>query len=145
MPTRLPPFVLEGAHEVTPELDVDWTLCPEDWEKELRLRHQRNLLIKEKLLEGKSVCFRSSGNSLAPRVCSNDQATYEPVTNEKEVQVDDIVFCEVQPNDRFYAHIVKRKEWCRGEWIFTISNIQGRPNGWCAMRHIYGKMTQCVH
>ena len=149
MPTRLPPFVLEGEHEVRPELDVDWTLCPEDWEKELRLRKVRNELIKEKLLDGKSVCFRSSGNSMWPRVHSNDQTTFEPVTIVEQVQVDDIVFCEVQPGDRFYAHIVKRKAWDTemegGAWVFTISNIRGRENGWCAMKHIYGKMTQCVH
>ena len=161
MPTRLPPFVLEVSHEVRPEsyprsLDVDWTLCPEDWGKELRLRQQRNEMIKEQLQAGKSVCFRSSGNSMYPRVHSNDQCTFEPVTNAEEVQQNDIVFCEVQPGDRFYAHIVKRKDWwdwwkCGkteeqgGEWFFTISNIKGRENGWCAMKHIYGRMTQCVH
>ena len=113
-------------------------------------------MIKKKLLDGKPVCFRSSGNSLWPRVHSNDQTTFEPVTNVEEVQVDDIVFCEVQPGDRFYAHIVKRKDWWEwhecddvpvdqlGAWFFTISNIRGREHGWCAIGHIYGKMTQCV-
>ncbi len=156
MPTRMPPFVLEGVHEVRPELDVDWTLCPEDWNTELRLRKVRTEMVKEKLLAGKSVCFRSSGNSLWPRVHSNDLVTYTPVTKPEEVQVDDIVFCEVQPGDRFFAHVVKRKEWwdwreCGntpeqgGEWFFTISNIRGRCNGWCAMKHIYGRMTECTH
>ena len=149
MPARLPPFVLEGPHEVKPELDVDWTRCPEDWEQELRLRKVRNEMIKEKLLAGKTVCFRSSGGSLRPRVRSNDQTTFEPVTIVEQVQVDDIVFCEVQPGDRFYAHLVKRKEfiaeWEGGAWVFTISNIWGRENGWCTMKHIYGKLTQCVH
>jgi hypothetical protein len=77
------------------------------------------------------------------------------------VQVDDIVFCEVQPNDRFYAHLVLRKEWHRerlagmsaswaecaigGEWYFTIGNIEGRENGWCRIEHIYGRLAECVH
>ena len=37
MPDRLP-LVLDADHEVNPKLDVDWTLCPEDEEKEKRLR-----------------------------------------------------------------------------------------------------------
>ena len=48
-PDRVPPFVFNWSHEITPELDVDWTLCPEDWAKELRLREVRNNMIKEQL------------------------------------------------------------------------------------------------
>jgi hypothetical protein len=150
MPDRLPPFVMESRHETRPEHDVDWTLCPEDWGKELRLRKCRNEMIKGKLLAGRSVCYRSSGWSLYPRVYSNDLTTYEPVTSAYQVQVDDIVFCEVQPGDRFYAHLVKRKEWVwteagGGEWYFTISNAQGRENGWCHIEHIYGRLAECLH
>ena len=76
----MPPFVLEADHDVNPELDIDWTLCPGDFEKEKRLRDVRNEMVKEKLLEGKSVCFRSSGGSLRPRVYSNDRCTYAPIT-----------------------------------------------------------------
>ena len=61
MPDRLPPLVLNCSHEITPELDVDWTLCPEDWARELRLRAMRNEMIKEQLQLGKPVIYRSSG------------------------------------------------------------------------------------
>ena len=105
-PNRLPPFVLNWSHEITPELDVDWTLCPGDSAKELRLREVRNEMIKEQLQLGKPVIYRSSGWSLYPRVWPNDQCTYEPVTSADEVQEDDIVFCQVQPGDRFYGHLV---------------------------------------
>jgi hypothetical protein len=105
------------------------------------------------------VIYRSSGWSLYPRVWANDQTTYEPVISDDMVQEGDIVFCEVQPNDRFYAHQVLRKEWHRarlatgvsaecavgGEWYFTIGNIEGRENGWCRIEHIYGRLTECVH
>ena len=75
LPDRLPPFVLEGPHEVffAPQLDVDWTLCP-DCEKEQARRQERNELIKLNLLAGKNACYRSSGWSLWPRVWSNDRA-----------------------------------------------------------------------
>ena len=72
MPNRLLPFVLERGHEVRPELDVDGTLCPEDCQPDYRLKDVRNKMIKEHLLSGKNVCFRSSGGSLRPRVYSND-------------------------------------------------------------------------
>ena len=136
-------YILEGRHEARPELDVDWTLCPEDWAKELMFRKVRSDLIKGQLLAGRPVCYRSSGWSLCPRVRSNDQTTYEPVTSADKVQVDDIVFCEVQLGDRFYAHLVKRREWRGGAWYFTISNAQGRESGWC-IEHIYGRLVECI-
>ena len=54
------------------ELDVDWTLCPDDWAKELRLREVRNEMIKKQLQLGRPVIYRSSGSSLYPRVWPND-------------------------------------------------------------------------
>ncbi len=64
------------------------------------------------------MCYRSSGWSLCPRVRSNDQTTYEPVTSADMVQVDGIVFCEVQTSDRFFAYLVKNKYLRGGKWIF---------------------------
>ena len=91
-PDRAPPHVLNWSHEITPELDVDWTLCPEDSAKELRLRAQRNEMIKEQLQLGKPVIYRSSGWSLYPRVWSNDLCSYDPVTSANEVRFGDIFF-----------------------------------------------------
>ena len=85
-----------------------------DWGMEVRLRHERNKLIKEKLLAGETVCYRSSGSSLKPRVKSGDQCTFIPVTEACQVERNDIVFCEVQPGDRFYGHVVKKREWWWG-------------------------------
>ena len=59
MPTReVPHFVLQ-AHEVRvgDEFDVDWTLSA-NWAEEQRLRDKRNQLIKEQLLDGKTVAYR---------------------------------------------------------------------------------------
>ena len=77
---------------------------------------------------------------------SNDQCTYEPVTAEGDVNVDDIVFCQVQPGDRFFAHNVKAKGvWpATGRTYFTIANLEGRENGWCYIEHIYGRLIEVV-
>ena len=144
-PDRPPPHVLNWSHEITPELDVDWTLCPEDSAKELRLRAQRNEMIKEQLQLGKPVIYRSSGWSLYPRVWSNDLCSYDPVTSANEVRFGDIVFCQVQPGDRFFAHVVSRKWFQNGEWYFTISNLKGKENGWCSIEHIYGRLIRAEH
>ena len=148
-PKRIPPFVhvvLDGEHRVAldNEFDVDWTLH-EDWDIEQKRREERNYLVKCELKEGHTVAFRSSGNSLWPRVQSGDSCIYEPITNHDLIQLEDIVFCEVQPGNRFYAHVVKRiGEW-EGKRYFTIANIKGRENGWCYDEHVYGKLTRVEH
>ena len=98
-------FALRGRHEASPELDADWTLS-EDWAEEQRLREVRCEVSKAQLQAGVSVCYRSSGWYLCPRVRSNNQTTYEPVTYAWMVQVDDIAFCHVQSSNRFFAHLV---------------------------------------
>ena len=123
------------------ELDWDWTLS-RDWDEEQRLREERNELIKAQLLDGKTVAYRSSGWSLYPRVHSNDLCCYTPVSFDEQVEVDDIVFCQVQPSERFCAHLVKDKEWHDADrrWKYWISNPQGRINGHCYKEHIYGRL-----
>ena len=136
------------------ELDCDWTLSldPLDWRRELDLRNKRNELIKEKLQEGKTVAYRSSGWSLFPRVWSNDLCYYEPSFKDpSRIEIDDIVFCEVDPGKRFYAHLVKSKtlRWNsdsgREEWSFCISNMAGRENGTCPIEQVYGRLFKSVH
>ena len=74
------------------------------------MRQVRNELIKEQLLLGKPVVYRSSGGSLWPKVRSGDQCSLHPVTDTSNVNVGDIVFCKVQPGNRLYGHAVKKKE-----------------------------------
>ena len=120
---RCPIYMLQGRREASPELDFDWTPS-EDWAEEQQLSEARSRLIKTQLLEGTAVCYRSSGWSLCPRVRSNDQTTYEPVTSADIVQVDD-----VQLANRFYAHLLRHREWCNGSWLCTVSK-RGWENGW---------------
>ena len=101
-------------------------------------------MIKEMLLEGTSNKYRSSGSSLYPKVKCGDECTYAPVEEAHEIEEYDIVFCEVQPGDRFYAHMVKAKYWDTTDncWYFIISRIDGKENGWCALEHIYGRLVK---
>ena len=79
---------------------------------------------------------------LTPGACGRGEScTYQPVVNaDDEIQKEDIVLCEVQPGNRFYAHIVKKIEDWEGRRCFTIANYAGRENGWCYSEHIYGKL-----
>ena len=62
----------------------------------------------------------------------------------EEIDVEDIVFCQVQPGARFFGHLIQSKEWqkeqCRH--MYWISNLKGRINGWCYLDTIYGKLFQ---
>ena len=142
MPTRKPCVVTES--KLGPEWDIDYTLQESpDWQTELKRRRERDIMIKARLQEGRNVFYRSSGWSLYPHVHSGDGCTYTPVTSEQEVQVNDIVFCEVQPGNRFYAHMVLEvQEGSSGKMRYIIGNARGRQNGWCYIEHIYGKLVE---
>ena len=115
----------------------------------MKLRERRNKLLRKRLQNGDPVRYRSSGWSLHPRVHSGQECYYVPVTKPKEVEVQDIVFCQVMPSRKYFAHVVKRKDcqWVhesdskQGEetW-FYIANMGGHVNGYCTMKTIYGKL-----
>ena len=126
--------------------DVDWTLRPNCWDEEVRLREVRNELIKAQLKKGKTVAYRSSGWSLWPRVCPNDLCVFVPVIDDCQVQEGDIVFCRVRPSLVYYAHLVLKKEWHRDDhaWKCWISNLDKHVNGYCWIEDVYGKLTQVL-
>ena len=132
-------------------METDWTiprnLHKGDHAEEQRLRHMRNVMIKDQLQEGRTVQYRSSGNSLFPIVHSNDVCMYEPVLRPETIREGDIVFCEVQPGDRIYAHKVHRIYWDNFIRYFDIGNNHDPPpgiNGWCQDHHIYGRLIKVV-
>ena len=123
------PYFLPERHEVRvgDYNDLDWTIR-EDWTEEVRLREVRNELIMDKLREGKTVCCRSSGWPLYPRVRPNDLCVYVPVFWEDQVSEGDIVFCKVWPAGWLYAHLVSDKEWSEDahRYKYWISNLAGK-------------------
>ena len=60
------------------------------------------------------------------------------------IKLDDIVFCQVQPKNRFFAHKVLKIELHGGKRYFTIGNQKGFRNGWCEDHHIYGRLIEVV-
>ena len=152
--------MLRGPHEACPCYHEDWTLIPGSEsdaakkELEIKLRHKRNMMIREDLNKRESVFYRSSGNSMWPLVQSDDGCTLHPideVTEEWgihavqkeaiEIGVGDIVFCQVQPSLQYYAHIVldvQTSIWPKREQKYWIGNISGHINGWCLRQHVFG-------
>ena len=103
---------------------------------------------------GMSVQFRSGGNSLYPAVHSGDCCLYESVSNCDFLDVDDIVFCKVQPNDRYYAHKILRIKWVAAtsssstavsaRRFFTIDKSSGHVNGWCYDEGLFGRLVEVL-
>ena len=159
-PTRLPPnLVLQDPHEAAPPFHDDWTLVHgssrdhEKWGLEMRLRDERNCMMRDFLEGGRTVWYKSSGNSMWPLVQSGDAIALHPiqaVTTDKgkhsiqkeasEIGVGDIVFCNVQPIHQYYCHLVLQVEndYYAREPKYWIGNIQGTINGWCNREHIFG-------
>ena len=162
-PTRLPNLILQSPHEAAPLFHEDWTRVdgsntdPEKWEKEQRLRYERNKMIHEYLVDSRAVFYISSGNSMWPLVQSNDGCTFHPIQavrdmvgehavhkEASEIGVGDIVFCQVQPSQHYYAHFVLsiEQDYYANEEKYWIGNIQQRINGWCYREHIYGILVE---
>ena len=161
MPNCPCPTRIFQPHEIHTDEDVDWTIPAdrEDWDEQFSNRLSRNIMIKTNLLAGNTVQFRSSGNSLYPIVESGDSCVFEPVDSCKDLRMGwDIVFCEVQPTNRFFAHKVLYWEWepvdppagsaPRTEPTYRakywIGNNKGHINGHCYEHQIYGRLVETV-
>ena len=142
------PHRIHEAHEVHPADEVDFVKSQarkDDRNDTLNLREVRNKMIKEVLQEEKSVQFVSGGNSLWPKVHAGDCCLFEPTSSESDLKVDDIVFCQVQPNLRYFAHpITNIEKDHEGQFRYTISNLQGIVNGFAFKEHIYGRLFEVL-
>ena len=89
-----------------------------------------------RLRAGETVSFREKGNSMTPKIKSNQKCTYSPVLKPEDVKVGDIVFCKVGPWR--FTHIITAIDGYR----YQISNNHGHVNGWTSIEHIYGKVIE---
>ena len=82
-----------------------------------------------------------------PVVKSGDPCQFEPFPEGSSVadsiNVDDVVFCAVQPNNLYYAHFLLEKlvDACRNQYYCIIGKMDGYRNGYCYMGTIYGKLS----
>lgn len=164
MPKRYPPgldiyIVGSVRHEGD---DVDQTKINRDgtrntnYDIELKRRHERDLAIEHTLKRGRSAEYRSSGNSLlGAGVESGNMCRYIPIEAvrfpkdesgfESSLKERDIVFCQVQPSNKFFAHMIHRIQWWipdqRYYYVISGSARGAHANGWCYIDTIYGLMT----
>ena len=108
--------------------------------------------MRELLLANIPVQFCSTGWSLHPLIESNEACHLKPVgSNTDDVVPGDIVFCLVQPNNRYYVHLVWRKYVYHApdgvdRLTFVIGNNKQpggggkKKNGWCYREHLIGKV-----
>ena len=157
-PDRDCPHRIFDAHEIHPDDDNDWTISRANggWNKEWQLRWDRNVMIKAMLKQGRSVQYKSSGNSLWPWVHSGDCCIFEPAFDcATLIAKHDVVFCEVQPGNRFFAHIILRIEYedtssssaasaQTPRRTFYIGNMSEHENGWCYDEHMYGRLIEVI-
>ena len=148
MPKRPPPFKIFQAYEIHPGFDRDWTIPDnrDDWDREYQDRWVRNCMIKRQLQEGQTVQYCSSGNSLKPRVHSGDCTLWEPTTTASVFKKNDIVFCQVQPKDYFYAHKIVSITEHDDKLVYWIGREdETHINGWCYAEHIYGRLFEVTY
>ena len=91
---------------------------------------------------GANVCYQSCGHRRFAKVKRGECYTYAPVESADQVNERDIVFCQVEPDDRFLFLVVTAKGFHpnRQEWRFTIANIRGYERGKCFLDKIYGRL-----
>lgn len=90
----------------------------------------------KKLQEGETVSFRPRGNSMTPKIKSEQLCTVEPITDFNSLVKGDIVLCKVSGNQ--YLHLISAISQER----FQISNNHGHVNGWIGKNNVYGKLVK---
>ena len=119
--------------------------------------HARNLILKEQLREGHPVQFRCWGLSMYPRVLEGDCCIFEPVVVLSKLRIGDLVFCQTQPDDNFFARTIS---WALtpsvasardgdgdiGTWKkYGIATQKGKHVGHCYGNNIYGRLVEVIH
>ena len=126
---------------------LDWTQ-PEDepshMSPENAFRWVLNTIMKEQLRKGFPVQLLSNGWPLDPLIKFGDVVVLAPISSEADLKVGDLVFCEVQPGNRFYCHEIHRINYEAPAAKYTISNIKSMENGWCNIEHIYGRIIEVL-
>ena len=86
--------------------------------------------------EGETIQCRPRGHSTKGKINSGDLCTIEPINEETELAVGDIVLCKVRGNE--YLHLIKAIQGAR----YQIGNNRGHINGWINQNAIFGICTR---
>lgn len=100
---------------------------------------KENLATAKKLQEGETCVVLGVGNSMTPILKSKQTCLVEPITEETQLEKDDIVFVKV--NGHFYLH----KIWSVKNGVsYLIGNNHGHANGTVSINNIYGKVIKIL-
>ncbi|MBL1224473.1 phage repressor protein [Enterococcus sp. BWR-S5] len=84
--------------------------------------------------------YKEAGNSMLPLLKSNQPVSLEPITDDSELTVKDIVFCKVKGN--YYTHLISAIRTRNNQVEYQISNNHGFVNGWVKRKNIFGKVVK---
>ncbi|ACZ10274.1 Uncharacterised protein [Sebaldella termitidis] len=84
--------------------------------------------------------YKEAGNSMLPILKSNQPVTLEPVTDESDLKINDIVFCKVKGN--YYTHLISGVRNKNGHTEYQISNNHKYVNGWIKKKNIFGRVVK---
>ena len=84
--------------------------------------------------------YKEAGNSMLPILKSNQPVTLEPVTDESDLKINDIVFCKVKGN--YYTHLISGIRNKNGQTEYQISNNHKFVNGWIKKKNIFGRVVK---
>ena len=105
-------------------------------------------MIKNQLRGDKNVGYRLGKNwSMFPDPSLPDQVTFAPVKQHWQVKINNIVLCEVQPENILVENrVLEEGLWYddghpdRARTYYIIGNDEGVQDGWCYIDHIFGKL-----
>ena len=148
MPRRSCPYRFFEAHHVHPDPAFIWT------HEEYRLRHTRNLLIKELLRDGAFIQYQQLGWSLYPTVHHGDCCLYETVADPSMLTEGDFVFCQLKAANLWDRENGRRRMASHRKLFYTgpikeVGRHDGRlcfkfVNGWCFARRVYGRLIEVI-
>src|SRR3989337_1381748 len=93
--------------------------------------------IIEKLEKGQHVIHKVDANDMEPVILKNEPIVLEPVSSEKKLNKNNVVFCEV--NGRFYVHFITASTTMQDKKWFQIGDLHGSIKGDVTFEKIYGK------
>ena len=153
------PWRCPYEHTVNEDSDTEMPVDDPNPRVEWQYRLQRNEMIKRYLQDGIAVQYRQTGDSLYPFVHSGDSCLFEPVFDCGTLKKLDIVFCQVEPDDHYYAHEIidielqcirdpsagsaRHPSWKRVR-KFIIGNNKGHCNGTASDHTVYGRLVEVV-
>ena len=100
---------------------------------------KENAISMEHLLAGETIDIYGFGQSMTPILKNGQGCTVCPITDEVQLNKNDIVFCKVKGH--FYLHKIIA---IKNRNTFLIGNNHGHQNGWISKNKIYGKVIKIL-